>query len=58
MKQKETEESIKIKAVNYIELIPIIIKAMQEEEASLTRTEYHSIVFPLHGREDLKQEKI
>jgi hypothetical protein len=28
--QKETEESIKIKAVNYTELIPIIIKGMQE----------------------------
>jgi urease gamma subunit len=33
--EKEAKESINIKAVNYIELIPIIIKAMQEQAATI-----------------------
>jgi hypothetical protein len=37
MQQKETTETIKIKAVNYIELIPIIVKAMQEQEAAIEK---------------------
>lgn len=35
--QKETTESIKIKGVNYIELIPILVKAMQEQEAAIEK---------------------
>ena len=33
--QKEVKESINIKAVNYTELIPIMIKAMQEQDAKI-----------------------
>lgn len=37
MQQKETTESINIKAVNYIELIPIMVKAMQEQQATIEK---------------------
>ena len=33
--QKEIKDSINIKAVNYTELIPIMIKAMQEQDAKI-----------------------
>ena len=32
---KETTETMVIKSVNYIELIPILVKAMQEQEAKI-----------------------
>jgi hypothetical protein len=32
---KETKETINIKAVNYVELIPIMVKGMQEQEAEI-----------------------
>jgi hypothetical protein len=35
--QKEPTENINIKAVNYIELIPIVIKAMQEQQATIEK---------------------
>ena len=35
--QQEPKESITIKAVNYVELIPIMIKAMQEQEATIEK---------------------
>lgn len=35
IEKKEVIESIQIKAVNYIELIPVIIKAMQEQESKM-----------------------
>jgi hypothetical protein len=37
MEQKGTKETINIKAVNYVELIPIIVKAMQEQEATIEK---------------------
>ena len=33
--QKETKETISIKGVNYTELIPILVKAIQEQEAKI-----------------------
>ncbi|MEJ7676441.1 MAG: hypothetical protein WKG06_00880 [Segetibacter sp.] len=35
IEKKEKKETINIKAVNYIELIPILIKAIQEQEAKM-----------------------
>lgn len=35
--QQETIETINIKAVNYVELIPIMVKAMQEQEATIEK---------------------
>jgi hypothetical protein len=35
--EKEAKETINIKAVNYVELIPIIIKGMQEQEATIQK---------------------
>jgi hypothetical protein len=34
---KQTIETIKIKAVNYTELIPIMVKAMQEQQATIEK---------------------
>lgn len=34
---KEPKESINIKAVNYLELIPIMVKAMQEQDATIKK---------------------
>lgn len=34
---KETTETIQIKTVNYIELIPIMVKAMQEQQATIDK---------------------
>lgn len=48
VEQKEGKESINIKAVNYVELIPIMVKAMQEQDLKIQEQQKQN--------DDLKKE--